>query len=41
LLVHAFLRARHMSEPAAASFSAIVKAAHYLGHHGQLPPTGT
>ncbi len=28
LLVHAFLRARHMSEPAGASFSAIVDAAH-------------
>lgn len=41
LLVHAFLRARHMSEPAAASFSAIVDAAHHLGHYGQLPPTGT
>jgi acetyl esterase len=37
LLVHAFLRARHMSEPAAASFSAIVNAIHHLGHHGQLP----
>jgi acetyl esterase len=41
LLVHAFLRARHMSQPAAASFSAIVDAAHHLGHHGQLPPAGT
>ena len=37
LLVHAFLRARHMSEPASASFSAIVNAAHHLGHHGRLP----
>ncbi len=37
LLVHAFLRARHMSEPAAASFSAIVNAIQHLGHHGQLP----
>ena len=37
LLVHAFLRARHMSEPARGSFSAIVNAIHHLGHHGQLP----
>jgi acetyl esterase len=37
LLVHAFLRARHMSEPAKQSFSAIVKAAHQLAHHGNLP----
>ena len=37
LLVHAFLRARHMSEPARESFSAIVNAARHLGHHGRLP----
>jgi acetyl esterase len=36
-LVHAFLRARHMSEPARKSFSAIVNAAHQLAHHGNLP----
>lgn len=32
LLVHAFLRARHMSEPAGASFSAIVDAAHRFAY---------
>jgi acetyl esterase len=32
LLVHAFLRARHMSEPAAASFSAIVGATRLFAH---------
>ena len=37
LLVHAFLRARHMSEPARESFSAIVDAARQLAHHGNLP----
>ena len=37
LLVHAFLRARHMSEPAKQSFSAIVEAARQLAHHGKLP----
>jgi acetyl esterase len=37
LLVHAFLRARHMSEPARKSFSAIVIAAHQIAHHGNLP----
>jgi acetyl esterase len=37
LLVHAFLRARHMSEPAKQSFSAIVNAAHHLSHNGILP----
>ena len=36
-LVHAFLRARHMSEPARKSFSAIVSAARQLAHHGNLP----
>ncbi len=36
-LVHAFLRARHMSEPARKSFSAIVNAAHHLAHHGNIP----
>jgi acetyl esterase len=37
LLVHACLRARHMSEPAKQSFSAIVNAARQLAHHGNLP----
>jgi acetyl esterase len=37
LLVHAFLRARHMSVPARESFSAIVDAARQLAHHGNLP----
>jgi acetyl esterase len=37
MLVHAFLRARHMSEPARESFSAIVAATRHLGHHGRLP----
>ena len=37
LLVHAFLRARHMSRPARESFSAIVDAARQLAHHGKLP----
>ncbi len=32
LLVHAFLRARHMSEPARQSFSAIVEAAHQFAY---------
>ncbi len=41
LLVHSFLRARHMSDPARESFAAIVNAVHHLGHHGHLPPTGT
>ena len=38
LLVHAFLRARHMSEPARAAFAAIVAAADSLAHSGHLPP---
>jgi len=37
LLVHAFLRARHMSEPAHDSFRAIVEAAFALAYHGSLP----
>jgi acetyl esterase len=37
LLVHAYLRARHMSEAAAASFAAITAAARALGHAGRLP----
>ncbi len=37
LLVHAFLRARHMSEPAADSFRAIVEAVFSLAYHGELP----
>lgn len=37
LLVHAFLRARHMSPAAAASFAAITKAARSLGRSGRLP----
>ena len=36
-LVHAFLRARNMSEPARASFVAIVAAVHSLAYHGRLP----
>lgn len=37
LLVHAFLRARHMSEPASDSFRAIIEAAFSLAYHGELP----
>lgn len=37
LLVHAFLRARHMSEPARASFAAIVEAVRALAYEGRLP----
>jgi acetyl esterase len=37
LLVHAFLRARHMSTPAAESFAAIAEAARSLACDGQLP----
>jgi acetyl esterase len=37
LLVHAFIRARHMSEPARESFSAIVEACFVLAYHGELP----
>jgi acetyl esterase len=37
LLVHAFLRARHMSEPARESFSAIVNATRHLAYDGILP----
>jgi len=37
LLVHAFLRARHMSEPAADAFRAIVEAIFSLAYHGELP----
>jgi acetyl esterase len=37
LLVHAFLRARHMSPAAAASFAAIAEAVRSLGHTGRLP----
>jgi acetyl esterase len=36
-LVHAFLRARHMSEPARASFAAIVEAVRALAYDGRLP----
>ena len=39
LLVHAFLRARHMSTPAAKSFEAIISAASALAHSGTLPAT--
>jgi acetyl esterase len=38
LLVHAFLRARHMSEPARESFAAIVAATRSLAHDGHLSP---
>jgi acetyl esterase len=37
LLVHSFLRARHMSEPAADAFRAIVDAVFSLAWHGELP----
>jgi acetyl esterase len=37
LLVHAFLRARRMSEPAADSFRAIADAVFSLAWHGELP----
>jgi acetyl esterase len=37
LLVHAFIRARHMSEPARASFDAIIAACGSLAHRGKLP----
>lgn len=37
LLVHAFLRARHMSEPARDSFRAITEAVFSLAWHGELP----
>ena len=37
LLVHAFLRARQMSRPAADSFAAIVEAIRSLAHRGVLP----
>jgi len=37
LLVHAFLRARHMSEPARLAFDAIVAACAALAHTGLLP----
>jgi acetyl esterase len=38
LLVHAFLRARHMSRPAAESFTAIVDGVRSLAFYGRLPP---
>lgn len=41
LLVHAFLRARHMSAPARASFAAIIEASASLAHSGQLPSRTT
>jgi acetyl esterase len=37
LLVHGFLRARHMSEPARDSFRAIIEASFSLAYHGELP----
>ena len=37
LLVHAFLRARNMSKPAAESFAAIVAVVRSLAHRGVLP----
>lgn len=36
-LAHSFMRARHVSTPAAAAFTAIVEAVHALGFHGALP----
>ncbi|MFT3989213.1 alpha/beta hydrolase [Aestuariivirga sp.] len=41
LLVHAFLRARNMSAPARASFTAITAAVASLAHHGTLPSERT
>lgn len=41
LLVHAFIRARHMSAPARASFDAIIEASASLAHSGQLPSRTT
>ncbi len=38
LLVHAFLRARAMSKPAAESFAAVIAAVQSLAFKGQLPP---
>jgi acetyl esterase len=40
LLIHGFLRARHMSAPARASFAAVAAAATALAHHGSLAPPG-
>ena len=37
LLVHAFLRARHMSKPAAESYAAITEAVRSLAYDGRLP----
>jgi acetyl esterase/lipase len=37
LLVHAFIRARHMSEPARDSFRAIIEAVFALAYRGALP----
>lgn len=37
LLVHAFIRARHMSEPARQSFRAIIEAVFALAYRGTLP----
>ena len=37
LLVHAFIRARHMSEPAAEAFRAMVEAVFTLAYQGELP----
>jgi hypothetical protein len=37
--MHAFLRARHMSPAAAASFAATAEAVRSLGHSGRLPTT--
>ncbi len=38
LLVHTFLRARHISKAASQSFNAIMEAVHFLAHKGHLPP---
>lgn len=40
-LVHGFLRARDMSQPARQSFDAIISACHTLAHHGTLPDMTT
>lgn len=38
LLVHSFLRARHMSQPAQRAFEAIIEAVRRLSLNGDLPP---
>ena len=38
MLVHSFLRARHMSQPAQRAFEAIIEAVRRLSLNGDLPP---